>query len=381
MHNLILLLTIMATSTIADINSNLRNFIVKDFQEATEYSLPFTSPGDAKRAKAGIPTPYKFGDLPLNQGGRTMELPILLPADGTAVEELSETAQPTSKKGQQYSNATIALKEYGSTVQISRRMSLLSYFRHVKDSIKQEGQNAAIFCNAVMIAAFAKDPMTLTAGAIASAGGFKKDYVGATQTQAGLYALSNDAGKLTYLKLCELKTKLFNRKTKGLAGGGYMGVFHASVLLDLKSGVNSDLWTDVIKYQMADIAVEGEVGMVGGIRCVETNFGLIEGSTALTPLTNNSNEAKPIYSSFIFGAEAYGIPKLSGTNSPAAPSIQILDQPDKSDAQNRWVYLPWNVHFAALATHPDRGIHLRSHAANPMIGEHCTWPTNATLAV
>lgn len=376
----------MATSTIADINTNARSFISLDFQDETEFNLPFfNSKHNPKKGSNDkkIPAPYKMADLPLNKGATNneIELPIILPADGTEVQAITETGTVTAKKGAQYTNLKVTLAEYASRAEISLRMEKLSYFNHLKDTIRLEATNAAIFCNAIIIAAMNKAPMALTAGAITAAGGFRKALSGGAANHAALYALSNSDGKLNYLELLQDTTLLgIRRAAKTLAGGGFIASMHSSVAYDLKSGLADNLYTKVLQYQDQSVVVTGEVGMIAGARIVETNFGLTEAGTANTPLAAAAVEAKPIYSTFIMGVDAYSIPKLAGTPSPLAPNISILDDRTKSDPHNRWAMLPWEIYFAAAVTHPDRGIQRRSHATLDMSGYYHAWPTAATLS-
>jgi N4-gp56 family major capsid protein len=57
-----------------------------------------------------------------------------------------------------------------------------------------------------------------------------------------------------------------------------------------------------------------------------------------------------IYSNIYLGAEAFGVPKLSGMRAgsdPRAPSLIVLDKPDKSDPANQKTMFAWKAFYQA----------------------------------
>lgn len=64
----------------------------------------------------------------------------------------------------------------------------------------------------------------------------------------------------------------------------------------------------------------------------------------------SDNIANNIYSNIYLGQEAFGVPKLSGMRAgsdPKAPSLIILDKPDKSDPANQKTVFAWKAFYQA----------------------------------
>ena len=80
--------------------------------------------------------------------------------------------------------------------------------------------------------------------------------------------------------------------------GCYVCIIHPSVALDLRE---SDEWKEYHKYNDTTPIFKGEIGMLHGVRFIESNFAAVEQGTDIK-----------VYTTFIFGKDAFGKLDLEG---------------------------------------------------------------------
>lgn len=85
----------------------------------------------------------------------------------------------------------------------------------------------------------------------------------------------------------------------------FIGIFHPVIAIKVRTlAVAASMWTPVEKYASQVGVMEGEIGTYDEIRIVETNNAKIKTGAG----TGNID----VYCSLIFGANAYGISRISG---------------------------------------------------------------------
>lgn len=83
--------------------------------------------------------------------------------------------------------------------------------------------------------------------------------------------------------------------------GSYVGIIHPNCEYDLMSDPD---WKDMNKYTTPELAWEGEIGKIAGVRFVET--------TEAKVFADAGAESIDVYSTLILGANAYGVTEVTG---------------------------------------------------------------------
>lgn len=112
---------------------------------------------------------------------------------------------------------------------------------------------------------------------------------------------------------------LFLNKAPKFKDGHYRGIIPTSVAADLRGDSE---WLDARRYTNAEDQLSGEVGRLHGIRFVETNNEMVTADAG----SGNVD----VYTTFIFGSNAYGTVDLAGQTGPRV----IVKNPSASDTSN-----------------------------------------------
>lgn len=172
---------------------------------------------------------------------------------------------------------------------------------------------------------------------------------------ATLAAASNNNTKLTRAVHIGAVTRL-----KGVSGkpgvpqinGKYKALIAPEVMGDLRqdsvwlqSAVFNNNKTAGSLDQWVEFTLDGCDFVENGSPFIETagNYGVYSPDAS-------DNVANNIYSNIYLGAEAFGVPKLSGMKAgsdPYAPSLIVLDKPDKSDPANQQTTIAWKAYYQA----------------------------------
>lgn len=116
-----------------------------------------------------------------------------------------------------------------------------------------------------------------------------------------------DTSLLTVDLIFKAVAKLRAMNAAPIDGEAFVGVIHPNVACDL---MLSDKWIDVHKYATPENIYRGEVGMLGGVRFVQsTEAKIISGAGAAIGSTGNKVS---VYCTMIIGANAYGVTEVTG---------------------------------------------------------------------
>ncbi len=133
-------------------------------------------------------------------------------------------------------------------------------------------------------------------------------------------------------------------KAQRFESGLYRGIIGPASSYDLFG--NSE-WLDAHRYTTADAIERGVVGKLHGVEFVETNnqYVALSGGFSGSPVTAASAGVANVYSTFIFGKNAYGVVNLGSITAPTV----IVKNPgpnDTSNPLNMFSTVGWKMPFA-----------------------------------
>lgn len=172
---------------------------------------------------------------------------------------------------------------------------------------------------------------------------------------ASLVAESTSNAKLTRAVHLGAVTKLRGvggKPAVPMINGKYIALVAPEVMFDLRQDA---VWIASAQYNNnRDVAAleAWEEFELDGCQFVQNNSPFIEtaGNYGTYSPDANGNLANNIYANIYLGMEAFGVPKLSGMRAgsdPRAPSIIILDKPDKADPLNQQTTFGWKAFYQA----------------------------------
>jgi N4-gp56 family major capsid protein len=226
---------------------------------------------------------------------------------------LSEAAVPSAvDMTSTIVSATVA--EYGSYAKVGSLFDMTSIDEGLKEHAAVMGQNAGETLDTLLAAALSASNTAQLAGGKA-----------ALTAVAATDVLSGSEIRKAIRTLKKAKAKTF-------ANGMFKGIIAASAAYDLRG--NSE-WLDASRYVDAQNIRNGQLGKLYGVEFYETNNEVSESSTVT------------VYHNFVFGANAYGMVKLS--NQPGQRIyVKTPGMSDTSNPLDTWSTVGWKAAFAAV---------------------------------
>lgn len=352
------------TTNPADFSNRQEKYFSRELLKALTYNLRLGSFGVAKELPANsAATTIRFFRPRRAQKGTATTGPRAL-AEGTPLTPQSP--------GATIGYVDIQLQQRGDLMSISDIVRAVDLFDTLAVNSKVMGADAALDFDFVCSHAIASKPgqadadgtpNPIPAGQTTLYGSNTsyERFAGVTNSLnsandfATLAGLSNSNAKLTRAVHIGAVTRL-----KGVAGqpgvpminGKYIALVPPEVMYDLRQ---DSVWLASAQFNNNKAAgtldqwVEFELD---GCKFVEQQSPFIEtaGNYGQYSPDPNQDVANNIYSCFYLGQEAFGVPKLSGMRAgsdPMAPSLIILDKPDKSDPANQQTTLAWKAYYQA----------------------------------
>jgi N4-gp56 family major capsid protein len=310
-------------------------------------------------------------DLPKEAGARYVSFFRQQRANRADVQQLAEGVPISVFKDQNHTRIDFELQQYGEASRFSDILTATQLLDNLKIMHETMAEDAALQLDSLIRDALVSPTSGLTQR---YAGG------GTVTSFATLGTTTNANGQLQALDLMDATTQLRNQLAPTI-GGWYFAVVPPVAVRDFFNaapGVAASGGGWLLSHQYgndyAETLKKGEIGTYAGIRTVVANNPFIEnatsgigvnvGNTVLDGVgTMGTNAATaPIYSSFVLGRDAYGVPALSG-DKPKSPSVIIVDDPDSANPLAQFITIGWKLFYAVGILNPLFGIVLRSKSA------------------
>lgn len=277
--------------------------------------------------RAKIELRHDFGaqvkNVPLNSGQVvrwTRFSPLALIT--TALSEATNPAEVAMTATQ----VSATLLEYGNVTNVSSLFSMTQIDVDLKEHVEVHGQNAGESIDQLI-------RNELHAGAT-------------VQIVAGATLITDIhlTDVMTGLEIRKAVRTLKINKAQRFESGLFRGIIGPASSYDLFG--NSE-WLDAHRYTTSDAIERGVVGKLHGVEFVETNnqYVALSGGFSGTPVTAASAGVANVYSTFIFGKNAYGVVNLGSITAPTV----IVKNPgpnDTSNPLNMFSTVGWKMPFA-----------------------------------
>lgn len=359
-----------------DFSNRLQKYFSRKLLEALTFNLKLGSYGVAKElpANSAASTIRFFRPRRAKKGTATSgprQLAVGTVATGlysTATEGITLTPQTT---GATIGYVDIMLQQRGDLQSITDIIRAIDLFDTLAVNSKTMGADAALDFDFVCSHAIVSSPGVADADGTPnpiptgqttlfnSNTSFER-FAGVANTNVSatdfgtFAALPNGSAKMTRAAHLGMVTRL--RGVGGVPGvpmidGKYMAVIAPDVMFDLRQ---DSIWMDsaVFNNNRAAGTLDQWVEFtLDGCKFVEAASPFIEQSTGYGIYNPGTGDISTnIYSNIYLGREFFGVPKLSGMRAgsdPRAPSLIVLDKPDKADPVNQYTTLGWKAFYQA----------------------------------
>lgn len=224
--------------------------------------------------------------IPKN-GGKTIEFRKYSPlpkATTPLTEGVTPSGQPLN-----VSTITATVNQYGGWIQLPDMLLLTAIDNNMVQSTELLGQQAGRTLD------------TITREVLN--GGTSVQYAEGQVTSRSMLTKEH---KLTVTAVRRAVRFLKTQNAKKI-DGSYVGIVHPDTEYDIMSDPE---WKDMNKYTTPELAWEGEIGKIAGVRFVETTEAKIFAKSGATE--SGAAAANDIYSTLILGANAYGVTEVTG---------------------------------------------------------------------
>jgi N4-gp56 family major capsid protein len=300
----------MATQVTTGLTQEMQTYYEKVFLDRAEYELIHKEGGQMKSQSKNEGKVIRF----------TRYTPL-----ATVTTALSEGSNP-SEVALTAANVDATLAEYGTTVKVSKLLSLTSIDRNMKEKIEVVGQNMGETLDQLVR---------------------EELFTGATEQLAnGKSAVSSVAATDT-LDAAEIRKAVRTLKAnKARSYKGrfpYIGKVQPFTSYDL---MGDSTWENAKVYSDVNDLYQGEIGALHGVRFLETKAGKTTASTVT------------VYSNFVHGSDAFGVYDLEGDK----PSLYIVTSTDTNNPAGRFVTVSWAGAYVCKTLNGDWAINIKTGA-------------------
>lgn len=275
----------MATNNLTTgLTEHMSTFYDKVFLERAKLTLTYDIGADIKRIPRNMGTTVKWN--------RMTPLPV-------ATTPLTEGTTP-SAVAMSTTVVSATAVQYGNWTQTSDLYELTSIDAGLKEQVDIMGQNAGETIDTLI-----RTELT---------GGGTEQIVNGKALTAVIATDTIDG-----VEIRKAVRALKVAKARYFSDSNFRSVIPVSVSADLRGDSE---WLDARRYVNAADILDGEIGRLHGVRFFETNNELV--------VANAGSGNVDAYTTFIFGAHAYGIVDLAGQNGPRI----IVKNPNGNDTSN-----------------------------------------------
>lgn len=324
------------TNNPASINNQYQTYFSKQLLDYAVQAL--------RKAEFGQTAP-----LPKNAGAQSIRFFRFGAPSAASVQDLTEGSAISESNYRELTleNVDATLSQIGQVIAVTDVLNATSLLNIMSQAVKTNGEDAALKCDTIV-----RDELVNNGDSDESDDRTKR-YAQASTTWAELAAASNANGKITAVDLLDSVTQLKINRAPQISGH-YVMISPPHVTRDL---MNNTDWLEAHKYSAVQGLFKGEVGAFHGVKVIEDTNPYVEDAAGAkgTHVTSGGE----IYSSFVMGGNAFGIPALAG-ESPKSPSVMITDTPDKSDPLNQTTTIGWKAYYCAKVLNSNYFTVLRS---------------------
>jgi len=283
------------------------------------------------------------------------------------IQTLTEGTSPADSTAEDvsYTAITKSLAQYGDQFILTDIYSTVDQLNVIKLGSRRVGESLGLWADSVTRNVLNGSNLTSSNGSIGSAqeGGGSMDNsdtltevygqpANTTQTWTGLNS-DTTTSYVDGLSLLDLVTKMKTNRAPEMEGGCYVYATDPRISRDLMNDTN---WLAASNYGNAGKPYyAGEVGEIYGVKVVDQTNSFVATASATaadrfiyaTAGGGGLAAGKSVYTSFMFGDGAYGIPQISGDD-PFAPSLMISKGPQKNDPYNQRTYFAAKIYWTAL---------------------------------
>jgi N4-gp56 family major capsid protein len=357
----------------ADFANRQQKYFSRELLKALIYNLRLGQYGTAKElpANSAASTIRFFRPRRAKKGTNTSG-PRALSVGSTATGlYTTDGVTPTETQGANIGYVDIMLQQRGDLSSVSDVVRAIDLFDTLSVNSKTMGADAALDLDFVCSHAICSNPGTpdgdgtvnpIPVGQTTLYGSNTtyERFAGVTNTLnsandfATLAGLSNANGRLNRLAHLGMVTRL-----RGVAGkpgvpminGKFRALIPPDVMYDLRQ---DQTWVSAAVFNNTDkMGIDKWVEFdLDGCSFVEHQSPFIEtaGNYGVYSPDPADNVANNIYACIYLGQDFFGVPKLSGMRAgsdPKAPSLIVLDKPDKADPLNQKTTFGWKAFYQA----------------------------------
>lgn len=287
--------------------------------------------------------------LPTRAGSKTMRFTRFSAPSTSDVQTLTEgTPMATSAHKQLASEyVDVDLTQYGQVISIADIANDVDLFNLLEQATLQQAQDAALHCDTIV-----RNELKIHTGTVGNVDYSTKNFIfgGTGSSYATVYNGGTYSANfiITGTDILDAVTALKVQNAPRI-GGYYVLAAAPQVTRDLLNvgATSGNAFTTANQYGNNEAIFRGEVGRLFGARVVETTN---PWRSHATQGTFSSTGA--VFSSFMFGQGAYGVPALSG-QSPMGPKVTVVRGADKSDPLNQIAaQVGFKTYYAAKILQP-----------------------------
>lgn len=225
-------------------------------------------------------------------------------------------------------SATVA--PYGNYTTVGQLYSLTSIDEGLKEHVSVHAQNAAETIDELIEAALSGGGTAQIANSVAAVSSIAtSDTIDGADIRAAVRTLKVN-------------------KAQPFADGHYRAIIPVSVVHDLRGDSE---WLDAYRYTDAESIRNGEIGRLHGVRFFETNNETVSADAGAGNVD--------VYTTYIFGKDAYGVVDLAGQMGPRI----YVKQPGANSTDNpldMFSTIGWKAYFVAKVLNSNWLIELKS---------------------
>jgi len=254
----------------------------------------------------------------------------------------------------------VDLDQYIQTIAITDVADAVTLFDLISQANLQNAEDAALHCDTLT-----QLELAMSTGTVGNVNYALKNYIYANNKGSYAAIWNTNGAKdptliLTATDILDGATALKVNKAPKI-NGNYVMCAPPQVVRDIMAGTSTNTtWLNASQYSAVQQLFNGEVGKIWGVRVVEHNNAYQSAATppGADPLTNY-NATGVVFSAFMFGRQAYGLPSLNALGSPYAPQVVVVQGADKSDPANQIrAMVSWKAFWAAKILQPKWIVHI-----------------------